>query len=245
MGNDGIQVLIGKGEVIISFWHYGDKAIQRQAEFLMKTNGLDETDKKAAVIDIEDQKDSVIETTTNVETVNIISKIDINSIRKNSDVLTNEDKERKLKLDLEYIGPWSNYLQFKMELKDLNNKTMEYFGYSRSFTYGVMTLPVKVRFGNGDNRFFNFEENLNLGFTFGYRYQPSSRVEQAHNLLGGFGISRVKIDSTGFSEEIDLSDDTAAALMINVGYLYQHKTFQVGLFLGSDFIPSTTGKAWR
>ncbi|EDP97118.1 hypothetical protein U8527_02190 [Kordia algicida OT-1] len=157
--------------------------------------------------------------------------------------LRNQDIDAKLNLEYKYIGYWANYLQFKMKLTDLNDKTIEYYSASNNFTYGVMTLPIKVRFGNGNERFFNLEENLNLGFTFGYQRQLPSRVKQSINFLGGVGISRVTFNEDTIPNATT-EEETAAALMLNIGCLYQYETFQVGAFFGTDLIPRSVGKSW-
>lgn len=174
-------------------------------------------------------------------------------LNKESKDLKKEDISAKLDLGYLNIGMWSNHIKFRMKLKDLNDKTTEYHGKSNNFTFGVMTLPIKVRFGNNKERFFNYEENLNLGFTFGYKRKIASRVEQSHNILGGIGVSSVTFNEennpNGSSEEENDSveastEDTAAALTVNFGYLYQYQSFQVGLFLGKDFIPGGSGRSW-
>lgn len=170
------------------------------------------------------------------DTVNAILKRGRNKLRM-------EDINIKLNLQYKYIGYWSNYLQFRMSLGDLNDKTVEYYGSSNNFTYGVMTLPIKVRFGNGKERYFDFEENLNLGFTFGYQRQIHSRVKQSFNILGGVGISRVTFNEDDRPDPTS-TEETAAALMLSIGSLYQYETFQVGVFFGTDLIPGSTGNKW-
>ncbi|MCB0374634.1 MAG: hypothetical protein KDD04_01820 [Sinomicrobium sp.] len=169
----------------------------------------------------------------------------VNALNKDKKSLTASDISSIVDYGFKFIGPWANYVQFDMKLEDLNDKTQEYYGYSDNFTYGVMTLPIKLRFGNNSDRFFNFEENLNLGFTFGYQRKISSRVKQAHNILGGVGISRVTVDEDSLTEGITTSDNTSEALMLNLGYLYQYEAFQVGLFLGTDLIPGSLGREWK
>lgn len=174
----------------------------------------------------------------------IITAEDMNTLlEKDKLMLTEEDIINKLNLEYSYIGNWANYLQFKMKLEYLNDKTIEYHSASNNFTYGVMTLPIKVRFGNGNDRFFNFEENLNLGFTFGYQRQIASRVRQSYNILGGVGISRVTFNEDTMPNTA-VAEETAAALMLNIGCLYQYETFQVGAFFGTDLIQGSVGKSW-
>jgi hypothetical protein len=144
------------------------------------------------------------------------------------------------------IGRWANYKLFIMDLKTFNQSCKSFFGKRNDFNWGVMTLPIKVRFGDGENNYPDFEENLNLGFTFGWRHQFQGKVEHASNVLGGFGIARVRADSISVRSGFEApSSNTATAVMINAGFLYQHEAFQVGIFLGMDFIPGKLGRYWR
>ena len=73
--------------------------------------------------------------------------------------------------------------------------TKIYYGKSNDFTWGVMTLPIKARIGNKKDRFFDFEENLNLGFTAGLKHQITGSHQQWLNYLAGVSVARVRTDS--------------------------------------------------
>jgi len=115
----------------------------------------------------------------------------------------------------------------------------------KDFTWGVMTLPIKARFGNGGKRLFDYEERLNLGFVFGLKKQLKGYNQQALNYLAGFGITSAKTDSSSMKDLSDYDGKTSLALSLHTGVLYQFETFQVGFFVGADFVPGTVGRSWR
>ncbi|MEX0274767.1 MAG: hypothetical protein AB3N16_10345, partial [Flavobacteriaceae bacterium] len=204
--------------ITISFWEYADRG---------KGNHSSER-QIARSLQIQKERDAVIDTV-------------LLQMKKNE--LTQKDMERKYAFGFNFIGYWANYLQFKIRLTDLNDKSESYHPYKRSFTYGVMTLPIKVRFGDNGNRFFAVEENLNLGINLGYKWQLQGRKVQAHNFLVGAGMTRVDFE-TPDTMDAEGSDNTASALTLNVGWLYQYESFQAGIFFGSDFIAGSSGRDW-
>lgn len=144
-----------------------------------------------------------------------------------------------------YIGSWAGSRQFIMPLSSFNVGTQQYFGSTTSFNWGIMTLPIKVRFGNKDTRYFTFEQNLNLGFTAGVKRQFQGKVEQAINLLGGFGVTNSKLDKVSLASGPITEVRNELALSFNFGILYQYEIFQIGLFTGKDFLPSELSRDWK
>ncbi|MDF2188017.1 hypothetical protein [Paraflavitalea sp. CAU 1676] len=147
--------------------------------------------------------------------------------------------------DSAFIGVWANFKRFAISPRVLNSACKEYFGGKKEFTWGVMTLPIKARLGNGGDNFFDFEERLNLGFVFGRKKQLEGYASRANNWLLGFGITSVKTDSLSLKEVQYYEGKTALALSLHGGYLYQFDAFQVGAFLGVDFVPGKVGRTWK
>lgn len=145
------------------------------------------------------------------------------------------------------IEAWADGLEFTIDPKLVDNSCKHFYGKSNSFTWGIMTLPIKARFGNSDGRLFTFEENLNLGFTCGFRHQFASTTLQAINILAGFGVGSTKIDSSGMKNTL-LTPSSRSALslnLLNIGVLYQFDIFQIGFFMGGDYIPTEIGRNWK
>lgn len=156
-----------------------------------------------------------------------------------------KDDFKKYQKDYEFIGKWANYKKFAIKPTVLNSSCKEYFAMKKDFTWGVMTLPIKARFGNGGKRLFDYEERLNLGFAFGLKKQLKGYNQQALNYLAGFGITSAKTDSLSMKDLSDYDGKTSLALSLHAGILYQFETFQVGVFVGADFVPGTVGRSWR
>ncbi|AMR31531.1 hypothetical protein A0256_08880 [Mucilaginibacter sp. PAMC 26640] len=144
-----------------------------------------------------------------------------------------------------YIGKWANYKEFAMSPEDFNSSCIAYYGTKTEFTWGVMTLPIKLRPGNGSSRFFSYEESLNLGFVFGWRQQLKGKVKHSINYLMGVGIANVKTDSLSQKSGISPAGASAAAFSVNAGVLYAHNNFQIGFFVGKDHIPGSQGRDWK
>ena len=135
--------------------------------------------------------------------------------------------------DLAYIDSWGNNMQFFIPLKDFNDKCESIYPYKKGFTWGFLTLPIKVRFGNSKAP-FTFEEKINFGISAGKRWQYVNTVYSASNLLFGVSVGGVKIDK----------DNSASALSFSMGYMYQYDVFQIGIFTGADFIDKSGGFSW-
>jgi hypothetical protein len=146
------------------------------------------------------------------------------------------------------IGYWANQENFVIELKTFNTSCKQYYGHSVSFNFGAMTLPIKMRFGDNNKnttKGFQFEENLNLGFTLGPKWQLKGTHDQSVNLLGGVGVSRVKLDSTSLKNNYPVpTSGEAPAVSTTIGFLYQYEIFQIGIFGGEDFLLEGFYKNW-
>jgi hypothetical protein len=146
--------------------------------------------------------------------------------------------------NLEFIGSWANYKKFAINPKILNSSCKEYFATKKDFTWGVMTLPIKARFGNNEKKFFDFEERLNLGFVFGLKKQLKGYSQRSRNYLAGFGITSVRTDSLSMKDISVYDGKSSLALSLHTGVLYQFEMFQVGLFIGADLVPGMVGRSW-
>ncbi|GGE58137.1 hypothetical protein EV200_103330 [Pedobacter psychrotolerans] len=135
--------------------------------------------------------------------------------------------------DLAYIDSWANNSHFFISLKDFNDKCESIYPHKRGFTWGFLTLPIKARFGNSKAP-FTFEEKINFGISAGVKWQHVNTVYSASNLLGGVSVGGVKIDK----------DNSASAISLSGGYMYQYDKFQIGIFTGVDFIDKSAGVSW-
>lgn len=134
---------------------------------------------------------------------------------------------------------------FTISLKDLNEKCMPYFGHRTSFTFGAMTIPLKIRFGTETNRPMLAEEKLNIGLTPGLKFQFSSRKEQSITFLANIGVSNVRTSAATFNVGYIPSSDNEPALSLALGLMYQHEKFQIGILSGQDWLLSDGAPSWK
>ncbi|RXR17358.1 hypothetical protein EQG63_11255 [Flavobacterium amnicola] len=116
-----------------------------------------------------------------------------------------------------------------------------------SFTVGIPTIPVKLRFGNkgeGDNpRYFRFEGNVSLGLSVGGKYSFGEEKKKAVNFLTGFTVASVQVDSLTTKGKIN-SNTSAASFSPHLGVVFEIERFQFGLFSGIDFLYGEPNKYW-
>lgn len=141
-----------------------------------------------------------------------------------------------------YISEETNNRYFIMNLDDFNKKTSEFNGKNHSFIWGFSTLPIKLRFKNG-NAPFQYETGFSLGVNAGYEFQFQSRNKQSIGLLLGVGLSAVNITPETVNNYINKSI-TTGAFTPSLGLVYTYESFQIGMFTGLDIIPGELGQNW-
>jgi hypothetical protein len=164
-----------------------------------------------------------------------------------------EVEERKVKRlmggnGFELISYLNTSLNYEISLSDLNSKCIPYYGNSNSFTWGAVTMPVKLRFGNKSDRYFSFQEALNIGIAAGWSWQIPGVHQKSNNALLSMGVSNISLDELDFKEvngeRFKPNVKTTAAFTIAAGYVFQFEKFQAGVFTGIDMLPYDMGKQW-
>lgn len=154
----------------------------------------------------------------------------------------NQQKNDSPRYQNYYISYLTNGEYFLVDAKDFNTKTSEYNGRTNSFAWGFSTLPIKLRFG-GKDRPFEYSTGFSLGINAGYEYQFKSRVKQSIGLLIGIGVSTVLVSPESTNSVINKST-TTGAFVPTLSLIYSYSNFQIGTFVGADFIPGEIGKNW-
>ena len=142
-----------------------------------------------------------------------------------------------------FIDSSANELYFAISMEDLSSHCSEFHGRAKKFTYGIVTMPYKMRFGNGKDKFFQFSSNYNIGGTAGIRFALPSRTVQSVSILGGVSLSSFEVDSSS-THGYQLNKLTAAALTPLAGIVYEYERYQVGVMFGWDFLPGELGRKW-
>jgi hypothetical protein len=137
-------------------------------------------------------------------------------------------------------------LYFYIPFNDFD-KVAEKSVSKHSFAVGIPTIPVKLRFGNSGNgedaRYFRFEGNINLGLSAGYKYSFGEDRENAINLLMGFTVASVQVDSLTTKGKVN-SNTSAASFSPHIGVVFEVKKFQFGLYSGIDYLYGEPNKYW-
>lgn len=140
--------------------------------------------------------------------------------------------------DLAYVDSWANGWQFFLNASDFTPQNCAtIFPRGNSFTWGFLTLPLKLRFDNSKDGRFNFEQNLNFGLTFGKKHQFASKDDESINWLAGVSVVNVPLNNA--QAKTATTDAVAATstlgLSVSFGAMYQFNKFQIGAFIGRDF----------
>ncbi len=118
------------------------------------------------------------------------------------------------------------------------------------FIVGAATSIIKIRPGIKKTYdqpypiYFDFGNDFSLGVLFGLKLNPSRpTAKSSFNLLAGFGTVSLPVDSLrtkGFTNTYSNNQ----GLYGSFGAVFDYQNFQLGLFLGVDFMTGKTGQYW-
>ncbi|TWJ01444.1 hypothetical protein JN11_01595 [Mucilaginibacter frigoritolerans] len=136
--------------------------------------------------------------------------------------------------DLEYVNSWGNGWSFFMSAQDFSANSVVFYPTSYTFTWGFLTLPIKLRFDNSlSGGRFNFEQNLNFGLTAGIKQQLQRIDDVSLNYLGGLSVVNVPLNNASTAPAGTAT--STAAVSLSGGVMFQYAKFQMGVFIGWDF----------
>lgn len=145
-----------------------------------------------------------------------------------------------------YVKRDSNKLYFIINISDFPN-VCELAIPRHSFTVGIPTIPVKLRFGNrgtGSNpRYFRFEGNINLGLSAGYKRSFGIEKQYACNILFGFTTASVEVDSVSTKGKVN-STTSASSFSPHLGVVFDVQKVQFGIYTGIDFLYGEPNRHW-
>jgi hypothetical protein len=124
---------------------------------------------------------------------------------------------------------------YRVSLSELSTRSVSYSGKLQPII-GIITLPVKVRFGYGlNNREFDFSKDVSLAASFAIRSPINHGLNQRYSTcVLATGFSSIALDSLSapkLGKNLDASSFTLA-----IGWMYEFKTGQIGLFGGIDLL---------
>lgn len=119
---------------------------------------------------------------------------------------------------------------------DLDSNCIKVFndGYrSVVFTFGIITMPMKLRLGKN----FDFQGNLSLGTTAGAKMRISKYNPNYINLLFGASISTITLDSFSTKGKVTGQPITNMAVFSpSLGIVFEFGKAQAGIFYGWDIL---------
>lgn len=128
---------------------------------------------------------------------------------------------------------------FLLSVEDFNNNAVPYYHQRTTFTAGTVIIPVKIRFNQ-----FDFSKDITLGTSVGARRRLSPYSNSFANLLLGFGVSSVTVDSLSTGGTVMQPTDRSA-LTPSLGFVLEFNSVQVGIFSGIDYISDNEATNWR
>jgi len=141
--------------------------------------------------------------------------------------------------NLEYVDMWANDAMLFMSATDFSKNATPIYPKSFTFTWGFLTLPVKMRFPNNNpGGIFNFEQNLNFGLTVGFKQQLVRKSDVSWNYLAGLSVVNVPLNDASASTPAT----STAAISISGGIMFQFEKFQIGAFSGFDYAGDHAGQ---
>ncbi len=142
-----------------------------------------------------------------------------------------------------------------------SNPTQKTFSISKStaeeifeetkgrWTFGLLTLPIKVRFEGGSTenktkRYFNFEGGFNIGLSIAYRFNKNATPEIKTYGVFSVGTSQVKANAETTNDFIS-SEETYMAFSPTVGLVFEFKNdLQLIIITGIDYLSGKVSAEW-
>jgi hypothetical protein len=130
------------------------------------------------------------------------------------------------------------------------------------FTFGVVVLPDKLRFGNkssdpSKNRYVNFTADVNIGINIGWKITPNAYKKDAPSITFVFGAnySSIPVDSNSTKKNATQTPYVTQATNVSAvspafGFVVDiPKTgntgdFQLGVFVGGDILLGSVNRNW-
>lgn len=149
------------------------------------------------------------------------------------------DKQQKFNFQDEKMEQKTYFLMSKAAFKQ---NTMPRYSQQPQFTIGTAAVPFKIRTNP-----FIFTNDVTLGSVIGAKFRMSSdKPNNYYNLLFGFGLSSVQLDSssTGGSITKNALVSNPASLTASFGGVLEFSNIQIGVFVGADFINNNEVIKW-
>lgn len=180
-------------------------------------------------------------------------EFEISRIESNGDLIINilnfKGVAKTVGLNAKYVYDTNGaqkYFKLSKSIFDDENQVSELLPRN-SFTFGALTVPIKLRFGSGKDkdprRYFDFTSDVNIGVSAGHKFRPYRNENFAVNFLFGFSVTSVEVDQETTGDFVT-TNTKAAAFTPNASIVFETKDFQIGAFIGVDILSGELGSNW-
>ncbi|MFC5046212.1 hypothetical protein ACFSTE_04415 [Aquimarina hainanensis] len=128
------------------------------------------------------------------------------------------------------------------------NTEIKYDTPRHSFTFGTITVPIKLRFSSRDKEdrrenYFDFRGDVNIGLSAGYKLRIGKKKDFSLNFLAGASITSVEVDEQSTKGFVS-TNTKVSAFTPSFNIVFEKKDFQIGVFSGVDFLSGELGDKW-
>jgi hypothetical protein len=116
---------------------------------------------------------------------------------------------------------------------------------TRGSTFGLINVPMKVRFRNTDpdhrKRYTDLDGNANLGLSFAPYWKRGD--DQIIFLSFGVTVTQIRIDQLNTLDFV-AQPENRSGFSLFTGLIYQKENYQIGLLAGNDFVTGEASEYW-
>lgn len=154
--------------------------------------------------------------------------------------------------DVKTAGKDANYKYFYVSNDDFDKyTTVEFTPKTDILFISLVYLPVKMRFGNKEDRFFDFGESITLTPAIGIKRRIGGTFSTTSiSFMLGVGPTIINVDEKtapklyGNDTSKANGKKTIAAITPSMGVMFEKKRIQIGLMWGIDIPAGKEGREW-
>jgi len=167
-------------------------------------------------------------------------------------IAVNAQKTNTRAGDIKTAGKDANYKYFYISNDDFDKYTTVEFTPKNDILFiSLIYLPVKMRFGNKQERFFDFGESVTLTPAIGLKRRIGGTFSTTSiSFMMGIGPTIINVDEKtapklyGSDTSNANGKKTIAAITPSIGIMFEKKRIQIGLMAGIDIPAGKEGREW-
>jgi len=167
-------------------------------------------------------------------------------------IAVNAQKSDAKQKDIIITGKSSNNKYYYISNDDFDKYTTTEFTPKNDILFiSLIYLPVKMRFGDRQDRFFDFGESVTLTPAVGYKRRIGSVFSTTFiSFMLGVGPTLINVDEKTApklygSDTVNANGKkTIGAITPSLGIMFEKKRIQIGLMAGIDIPAGKEGREW-